>query len=408
VVNFQSVFQKILAAIPFASGPPAPLVATSEDLQAARKSTQLGQSGEPEGAPAPSLKPSTSAPKPAPLPKGFGRMEVDEPISPGEPPALSPQRQSEIKPGTAGELKSAAEMASKKEEQAKPQGALPELRGTPPPSPGPAVQVPPAGRQLITQAGESLGLIANERYPANNKLGLVALILANPKINNEDKIFPGQTLYLPEINFLKETIRLKDQRFYAVYGLYQSAASLKKDISWLENKQAHFVVRHTKGPRGVVLHRVFLGGYETEEELAEALKSVNLKSPDEPKITPAPIKGAGEGAPEVKQEPKQEKIPPPGTTPKNKEKVDSGVSESPSVQLKPGGEPPVTEPLPVPNPSGLRTISDPGRGESYQDSLPALPKRPQIRHFRYDPKSSCYEGGCHKTRRGIVLPQGKF
>jgi hypothetical protein len=123
---------------------------------------------------------------------------------------------------------------------------------------------------LIAQAGESLGRIANRSYPANNKLGLVALILANPEIDNENKIFAGQALYLPEINFPKETIRLKDQGFYAVYGLYQSAASLKKDTVWLEKKQVHFVIRDTTGTRGMVVHRVFLGGYETEEELASA------------------------------------------------------------------------------------------------------------------------------------------
>jgi len=282
VVNFQSVFQKLRAAIPIAAGLPAHSVATSADLQAARESPQLEQSGEPEGAPAPSLKHSASAPKPASLPEGFGRMKVEGPISPGEPPALSPPGQSEMKPGSAEKPKLAAEIAIKKEEQAKPQGPLPELGGTPPPSPEPEptpAQVPPAASQLIAQAGESLGRLANRSYPANNKLGLEALILANPEIDNEDKIFPGQTLYLSEINFPKETIRLKDQRFYAIYGRYKSAASLKEDTSWLEKKQVHFVIRDTKGARGMVVHRVFLGGYETEEELAEALKSVNLKSP---------------------------------------------------------------------------------------------------------------------------------
>jgi type II secretory pathway predicted ATPase ExeA len=278
VVNFQSVFQKIRAAIPFASGPPAPLVAKSEELQAARKPTQLGQSSEPEGAAAPSLQPSASPPKTAPLPEGFGRMKLEGPVSPGEPPALSLPGQSEMKPGSAGEPKLAAEIATKKEEQGKTQDPLPEVGGTPPAPPAPA-EVPQAARQLIAQAGESLGRIANRSYPANNKLGLVALILANPEIDNENRIFPGQALYLPEINFNKETIRLKDQRFYAVYGLYQSAESLKKDTAWLEKKQVRFVIRDTQGALGMVVHRVFLGGYETEEELTEALKSVNLKSP---------------------------------------------------------------------------------------------------------------------------------
>jgi hypothetical protein len=280
VVNFQSVFQKIRAFIPIAARPPAPSVTTSPDPQAAREFPQLGQSGEPKGAPPPYLKPSASAPRPAPLPEDFGRMEVDEPFSPGESPALSPPGQSEIKPESAGEPKLAAEIATKKEEQEKAKGPLPELGGTPPPSPGPApAQIPPAARQLIAQAGEGLTRIANRSYPANNKLGFAALILANPEIENEDKIFPGQALYLPEINFPKETIRLKDHRFYAVYGLYQSAESLRKDTTWLEKKQVHFVIRDTKGTRGMLVHRVLLGGYETEEELAEALKSVNLKSP---------------------------------------------------------------------------------------------------------------------------------
>ena len=279
VVNFQSVFQKIRAAIPVAAGPPAP-VATSPDIQAARESPQLGQSGVPKGDPAPSLKLPESAPKAAPMPEGFGHMEVEGPISPAEPPALSSPGQKEMKPGSTGEPKLAAEIAPKKEEQAKAEGPPPELGGTPPPAAEPAPpQVPPAARQLVVQVGEGLSQIANQRYPADNQLGLDALILANPEINDIDKIFPGQVLYLPEIDLPKETIRLKDQRFYAIYGHYQSGASLKIDTSWLEKKQVHFFIRDTKGNRGIVVHRVFVGGYETAEELAEALQSLISKSP---------------------------------------------------------------------------------------------------------------------------------
>ena len=94
-------------------------------------------------------------------------------------------------------------------------------------------------------------------------------------------------------------------------------------------------------------------------DLEKGKSAITLPSP-ESKITTDPFKGDREGAPEVKQEAapsmpegvkeeaKQEEIPPPGTTPKNKEKVDSGAPESPSVQLKPGGEPLVTGPLPAP------------------------------------------------------------
>jgi len=97
------------------------------------------------------------------------------------------------------------------------------------------------------------------------------------------------------------------------------------------------------------------------QDLEKDKPAITPPSP-EPKITPAPIKGTAEGAPEVKQEGvpsphvpdgvkkegQQEEIPPAETTPKNQEKVDSKEPESPSVQLKPGGETPVSEPLPAP------------------------------------------------------------
>jgi type II secretory pathway predicted ATPase ExeA len=91
-------------------------------------------------------------------------------------------------------------------------------------------------------------------------------------------------------------------------------------------------------------------------------KPAITKPSPEPKNTPAPMQGAEKGAPEakleadpappgpgeVKQEEKQEALPPPGTTPTNKEKTDSEAPQSPSVQVKPAGEPPVTEPLTAP------------------------------------------------------------
>jgi hypothetical protein len=123
VVNFQSVFQKIRAAIPTAAEPQTAPVTKSEDLgKPEAELPPLKKPSESEGVPAPSLKPSASAPKPAPLPQGLGHPEVEEPVSPGEPPALSPTGPSEMQPGSPGEPKQAAEIATKKEEPAKPQG----------------------------------------------------------------------------------------------------------------------------------------------------------------------------------------------------------------------------------------------------------------------------------------------
>jgi hypothetical protein len=301
VVPFQSVFQKTRAAIPFASGPPTASVETNADLQAPRKSTQLGQSGELEGASAPSLKPSVSPPKTTPLPPGFGRMKIEEPISPGEPLALSSPGQSKIKPESAGEPKLATEIATKKAEQAKPQGAPPELGEAPENKEkgdsgipeAPSVQAnpgdkptateplpaPPAFEQLVTQGGESLTRIASQHYPEDPRFGLSAMILQNPQVTKVDVIKPGEVLYFPKINFENRTIQLNDNLWYTFYGRYPSPQRANQIASWLTTKKVKFLERDIKNGTGETIKRIFIGGYATEEELAEALKNANLNLP---------------------------------------------------------------------------------------------------------------------------------
>ncbi len=156
-----------------------------------------------------------------------------------------------------------------------------ETGGSPASSPGssPLAQEPsPVLTQLIAKAGENLTRIAARHYPDDKRLGLVAIILANPSITNEDMIYPGQALSLPEVNFTKRTIRLGDNLFYALYGRCTSSESLKKDTSWLTKKKVRFIVTDIKDSKESVLHRIFLGGYDKEGELEEALQSVKTKS----------------------------------------------------------------------------------------------------------------------------------
>jgi len=270
--NFQSVLQQVRSVIQTASRPQTPSVAKSEDLRKPEnESTWLRQSGKPKGAPASSLEISASAPIPSPLPEGSGRPEITGKLSSPEKQSSSPSGTSEMKPEASAKPK-AAEISTKKEGLGKPQEALNKVDGAPAPSPR------ATSAQLIAQAGDSLNRIANRNYPDDKKLGLVALILANPEITNENKILPGQTLYLPEISFDKETIRLRDKQFYAIYGRYLTSESLKKDTSMLQKKNVQFVFRDTKDSKRNVVYRVFLGGYGTEAELEKALESVNLKS----------------------------------------------------------------------------------------------------------------------------------
>ncbi len=277
VVNIQSVFQKIRAAIPTASEPQATSVTKSKDQgKPEKESPPLKKPREPEGAPAASLKPSGSAPKAAPLPEGFGRMEIKEPSSPVEPPALSPPGPSEMQPGTPGELEQAVETAPKKADPAEPQGAPSELGGTPQPSsePGPA---PPVFEQLVARGGESLTRIASQHYPNDPGLGIAALILQNPGVTKVDVIKSGEVLYLPKINFENRTIQLKDNLWYAFYGRYPSPERANKIAFWFNTMKIKFLERDIKSGDGTTIKRIFIGGYAAEEELTQALKSLSTR-----------------------------------------------------------------------------------------------------------------------------------
>jgi type II secretory pathway predicted ATPase ExeA len=277
VDNLKSVFEKIRSAVQTAAAPQAPTVAQRDDLQRPEKeSLPLKQSSQLKGAPASPVGPLVAAPAPSVLPKGFGRAEIAGELSSGEKQSLPSPGKGDLKPETPEGPKVAAKTPADQEALG-PQEARQQVGKGPGHSQGAAVaRTTPASNELITQAGDTLSRIVNRRYPDDKKLGLVALLLANPELNSENKVKPGQALYLPEINPEKGTIRLQDQKYYSVFGRYVSAWSLKKDSSWLANQQVPFVVRVTKDSRRNRVQRVYVGGYGTEAELEHALQGVNL------------------------------------------------------------------------------------------------------------------------------------
>jgi hypothetical protein len=228
--------------------------------------------------PAASLRSSGSGPRASrPLPPGFGHMEFAEETSVKVEKQLSepPPAPSEIKPEPSKEAKPSTQGTSEPQAALSPVQPSPTAPSSPPP-PAPA-QVA-SGSQLVVHAGQSLTGIANRNYPQNRKIGLLAVFLANPAIAYEDTIYPGQKLYLPEVNFANQTIRLHNHLLYGFYGTYRSAASLKEDTAWLAKKKVHFVVRNTKDSRGTAVHRVFLGGYATDKELEKAFGDVKTQT----------------------------------------------------------------------------------------------------------------------------------
>ncbi len=130
--------------------------------------------------------------------------------------------------------------------------------------------------QLLTEEGENLSTIASQQYSEDSKLGMLAIILQNPEIANEDLILARKVLYLPKINFSNRTIHLKDNLFYAFYGRYTSPESLKSAAAELEARKVRFMVRNTKNAAGNLTQRIFIGGYDTPEDLEKTLTSLKL------------------------------------------------------------------------------------------------------------------------------------
>ena len=135
----------------------------------------------------------------------------------------------------------------------------------------------PTVDQLVTKAGETLTSIAAGQYPGDKKWGLVAIILQNSNVMNEDSITAGETLYLPKLNLKNRTIQLNDKLFYVLYGRYTSSESAEKIASWLKSKKIKFLVRDIKSGGGNTVQRIFIGGYPTEEELAQVSNSLTTK-----------------------------------------------------------------------------------------------------------------------------------
>ena len=116
------------------------------------------------------------------------------------------------------------------------------------------------------------------QYPDSEQIGLEAVILANPDISDEDFITPGQILSLPKIDHTTGEIELPDKSLYILYGVYTSGASLTNDLDWLAKRDLRYEVRETRGSNGVTLNHVFLGGYQTSQELQAARKLVRPRA----------------------------------------------------------------------------------------------------------------------------------
>jgi general secretion pathway protein A len=123
----------------------------------------------------------------------------------------------------------------------------------------------------VTPEDVNLTKIVAKHYPGHKTFGFVAIILANPQITDEGSIFPGQELFLPKINQNGKVIMLNDRQNYLLYNRYSDIYAFNKTISQLHQRQVRFQSRKTHNNDAGNIYRIFLGGYEREDELMNAL-----------------------------------------------------------------------------------------------------------------------------------------
>jgi type II secretory pathway predicted ATPase ExeA len=214
--------------------------------------------------PAPPSTPAPVAPTPMTTPAPPENLAASRP----QPQADGSQAVPSAPPPPAPQL--SQESASSRE----PAGPV---TAPPPPPSSPETAEPEAsGPETHRVATEDGGLlrIAAARFPEARDIGYDAVILANPQIKDEDVIYKGQVLIIPQVDINRKIITLPDKQHFAMYQRYYTSSQMEKDLTKLKDLQLKFIVRETTLYGDQKVYRIFLGGYDTKEELQKALELV--------------------------------------------------------------------------------------------------------------------------------------
>jgi len=216
------------------------------------------------------------------------------PVPRQEQPSPSPETLPQVQSPDQAEVTPAQEEATPPEPQGsrepEPPQVLPRAESPPVPEPGPQAaeperQVPepetqatepeatpsrPDTHRVASQTGGLLKIAAGY-YPDEQDIGYDAIILANPQIDNEDIIYPGQQLSLPEVDKNNHVITLKNNQHYSIYKIYSSPSQVEQATARLQEREIDYVVRKTYLTKVGPIYRIFVGGYDSTAELKEAL-----------------------------------------------------------------------------------------------------------------------------------------
>jgi type II secretory pathway predicted ATPase ExeA len=207
--------------------------------------------------------PPQTSPAPPPEPVVPARSETVPPAPP----------QDQMEKATAGPLEPVSPEPQVSEENEPPQ-VLPQAEApavSPPEPQAPEAQaLSPDTHRVAPEDGGLLRIVAGY-YPDQPEIGYNAVILANPEINNEDIIYPGQKLSLPEVNKNNKVITLNNNQHFSIYKQFHSSSQVKQTTDRLQEQGIRYLVRETRLPGAGPIYRIFLGGYENQEDLQAAM-----------------------------------------------------------------------------------------------------------------------------------------
>lgn len=222
----------------------------------------------------PLVAPTQSPPPSAPV----AQSPPSAPPAPASPTPGRPPLQADEVPSSP-QVPPPPDSAPAPESAPSPEVARPEAAPPPPPAPPEAAEpetLKPLTHVVTPEDGGLLKIVA-ARYPDEKEVGYDAVILANPQIEDENFIYKGQILILPTIDKNTKIVTLPNKQHFALYQKYFRSPQKDKDLSKLEDLDLRVTVRETTLYGNHQVYRIFLGGYDTKEELQKAIALARKK-----------------------------------------------------------------------------------------------------------------------------------
>jgi type II secretory pathway predicted ATPase ExeA len=128
----------------------------------------------------------------------------------------------------------------------------------------------PGAHWVASEDGSLLEIVA-AHYSDDKEIGYDAVILANPHLVKEDMVQKGQTLIFPHVDKHNKIITLSPQQHFALLHNFSHLSQVETTISRLKDRNLRFITRETLFPDNNRSYRIFLGGYESINDLKGAM-----------------------------------------------------------------------------------------------------------------------------------------